>query len=155
MATARVPRSVVAPLPRREVPGSHLRLVPAARRRLAVRLSPRVGVVLTLLLFVALFGVAVSHALLIEGQARLDSLDKQVAAEQQRYERLRIERAGLEAPDRIVAEASEMGLVPAGEVTWITPEGAPPGATPPATGEPDETSDTSWADVKPYLEPTP
>jgi cell division protein FtsL len=155
MATARVPRSVVAPLPRRELPDSHLRLVPAARRRLAVRLSPRTGVLLTLLLFVALFGVAVSHALLIEGQARLDELDKQVAAEQQRYERLRLEQAELEAPDRIVAEAAEMGMVPAGEVTWLTSEEAPPGAAPPATDDSTETSDTSWADVKPYMEPTP
>jgi cell division protein FtsL len=112
-------------------------------------------VLLTLLLFVALFGVAVSHALLIEGQARLDELDKQVAAEQQRYERLRLEQAELEAPDRIVAEAAEMGMVPAGEVTWLTSEEAPPGAAPPATADSTETSDTSWADVKPYMEPTP
>lgn len=155
MATARVPRSVVAPLPRRERPGRHLELVPAVRRRLAVRLSPRVGVLLTLLLFVALFGVAVSHALLIEGQARLDNLDKQVAAEQHRYERLRLQRAALEAPDRIVGEAGEMGLVPAQEVTWLAPDEAPPGAAPAAAPEGTDTSDTSWANVKPYLEPTP
>jgi cell division protein FtsL len=154
MATARVTRPVVAPQPRRE-PGTHLRLVPEARRRLAVRLSPRTGVVLTLLLFAALFGVAVSHALLIEGQASLDSLDKQVAQEQERYEELRVQRAALESPDRIVAEAGKMGMVPAQEVTWLTPEEAPPGVTPPPTTAPGDTSDTSWADVKPYLEPTP
>jgi hypothetical protein len=154
MATARVPRSVVAPLPRREEPGSHLRLVPEARRRLALRLSPRAGVVLTLLLFAALFGVAVSHALLIEGQAHLDELDKQVALEQQRYERLRVESAALESPERIVDEAAKLGMVPAQDVTWLTPDAAPPGDTPPPADDPD-TSDTSWADVKPYLEPTP
>lgn len=153
MATARVPRPVVAPLPGRE-PGSHLRLVPEARRKLALRLSPRAGVVLTLLLFAALFGVAVSHALLIEGQARLDELDKQVAQEQARYERLRVESAALESPNRIVEEAGKMGLVPAQEVTWLTPDAAPPGAPAPPVVDPD-TSDTSWADVKPYLEPSP
>ena len=135
-------------------PGSHLRLVPEARRKLAIRLSPRAGVLLTLLLFAALFGVAVSHALLIEGQARLDELDKQVAQEQARYERLRVESAALESPSRIVEEAGNLGLVPAQEVTWLMPDAAQPGAPSPPAEDPD-TSDTSWADVKPYLEPSP
>jgi cell division protein FtsL len=157
MATARVPRSAVArPLPERAPREQrHLKVVPEGRR-LPIKLSPRTGVVLTLLLFVALFGVAVSHALLIESQAHLDELDEQVASEQDRYERLRLERAELESPDRIVAEAREMGMVPADDVTWLTPDQpAPAGVTPPADAEATETSDTSWADVKPYLEPTP
>src|SRR5215207_640340 len=134
MATARLPRPAVGrPLPERALRERHLRVVPEARRRLAT-LNPRTGVLLTLLLFAALFGVAVSHALLIEGQAELDRLDEQVAAEQDRYERLRLERAELDSPDR-------------------TPDEASPGAVTPTT-EPVETSGTSWADVKPYLEPT-
>jgi cell division protein FtsL len=153
MATARLPRPAVGrplaePAPRER----HLRAVPEARRRLA-NLSPRTGVLMTLLLFAALFGVAVSHALLIEGQAELDTLDDQVAAEQDRYERLRLERAQLDSPDRILDEAAQMGMVPADDVTWLTPDqAAPEGVTP--TTEPVETSRTSWSDVKPYLEPT-
>src|ERR671913_1747495 len=125
MATARVQRpAVVRPLPEREQRSGHLRVVPEVRRRLALRLSPRTGVLLTLLLFVALFGVAVSHALLIEGQANLDRLDTQAAAEQARYERLRLEVAELESPDRVVAEARDrLGMGPAGDVTPPTPGG--------------------------------
>ena len=153
MATARLPRPAVGrPLPERAPRERHLRVVPEARRRLAT-LNPRTGVVLTLLLFAALFGVAVSHALLIEGQAELDRLDDQVAAEQDRYERLRLERAELDSPDRILDEAAQMGMVPADDVTWLTPDqAAPDGVTP--TTEPAETSRTSWSDVKAYLEPT-
>jgi cell division protein FtsL len=157
MATARIPRSAAArPLPRRGGGDDrHLRVVPETRRRLVVRLSPRTGVLLTLLLFAALFGVAVSHALLIESQARLDKLDDQVAAEQDRYERLRMERAELESPERIVDEAQQMGMVPAEDVTWLAPDQAPPGDTGAPADEAADTSDTSWADVKPYLESTP
>jgi cell division protein FtsL len=141
------------------------------RRRLGLpRLSLRTGVVLTVLLFAALFAVAVSHALLIESQVRLDSLGEQVAAEQARYEELRREVAELESPERIVAEAQErLGMVEPNEVVWLTPDQPPPAdgdadegdgaAEAAASGgeggeEAAETPDTSWANVKPYLETT-
>ena len=133
----------------------HLRVVPPNRRaRPALRLSPRAGVMLTILLFVALFGVAVSHALLIEGQAKVDDLDQQVAAEQARYEELRREVAELEAPQRILGEATgELGMVPAGDPVWLSPdEPAPTGELP--DDPPPESPDTSAARVKRYLEPT-
>jgi cell division protein FtsL len=137
----------------------HLRVVGRARRRF--RLTPRTGVTLTVLLFVALFAVAVTHALLIESQIRLDRLDDEVAEEQARYERLRREVAELESPERVVADATAMGMVPPPEVVWVTPD-TPANA---ADGEADDDSsdgsggeavspDTSWADVKPYLEST-
>ena len=88
------------------------------------------------------------------GLAGVDELDKQVAQEQARYERLRVESAALESPSRIVEEAGNLGLVPAQEVTWLMPDAAQPGAPSPPAEDPD-TSDTSWADVKPYLEPSP
>jgi cell division protein FtsL len=133
----------------------HLRVVPANRRaRPALRLSPRTGVLLTILLFVALFGVAVSHALLIEGQAKVDDLDQQVAAEQARYEELRREVAELEAPQRILGEATgKLGMVPAGDPVWLSPdEPAPTDDLP--DDPPSESPDTSAARVKRYLEPT-
>lgn len=178
MATARAPSPSRA-RPARGLPTTpggdrHLRVVrPETRRRLGLpRLSLRAGVVLTVALFAALFAVAVSHALLIESQVRLDDLDEQVAAEQARYEELRRDVAELEAPDRIVAAARELGMVEAGDVVWLTPDEAPPtedktgdgnggggdagdnGQESASGDETSETPDTSWADVKPFMEPS-
>ena len=155
MATVHVPRAPRAPrgetapqpLP---VDRSHLRVVRPGARRRPIRLTPRAGVTMVVLLFVALFLVAVSHALLIESQIHLDDLDKKVADEQAQYEDLRHEKADLESPDRIQSAASEMGMVPPGETVWITPE--EPVAPPDDQEAPDEESpDTSYTDVKPYL----
>jgi hypothetical protein len=149
-------------LPGRAVPGPgqdrrdrHLRFVPPRRRPgLGLRLSPRTGVLLTILLFAALFGVAVSHALLIEGQAKLDDLDQDVAAEQARYQELRRDVAELESPQSILGEATtKLGMVPAGDPVWLSPdEPAPTDDLPDET--PPESPDTSAARVKRYLEPT-
>jgi cell division protein FtsL len=131
----------------------HLRVV--RRARPGIRLSPRAGVVLTILAFVALFAVAVSHALLIERQAAVDELEAEVAVEQARYEELSLQAAELKSPARIKTEATErLGMVAAGEVVWLTPdEPAPP--TDEADDAPEDSPDTSAARVKPYLEATP
>jgi cell division protein FtsL len=153
MATARVLR-MPQTQPRREAEDAarHLRVVRPSRVRL--RLSPRAGVILTVFAFVALFAVAVCHALLIEGQAAVDELDQQVAVEQARYEELRHEVAELKSPARIRTEAIErLGMVSAADRVWLTPaEPAPPSDRP---EEPDNSPDTSGARVKPYLEGTP
>jgi cell division protein FtsL len=165
MATARVTKPVEV---EKKARTRHLRVVrPEAGRRL--RISPRTGVVLTVSLFGALFGVAVSHAMLIESQMDLEQLDEQAAAEQARYERLRLDVAQLESPDRIVRDAQDrLGMVPADDVVWLTPDQP----APEDAGEGDDTDDrdnsddtdggdapdtpaTSWADIKPYLEPAP
>jgi cell division protein FtsL len=106
---------------------------------------------MVVLLFVALFLVAVSHALLIEGQVRLDELDQDVAAEQATYEDLRLELADLESPARIQEAAAEMGMVPPGDTTWLTPEEpvAPTGDD--EAAEEEESPNTSYTEVKPYL----
>jgi cell division protein FtsL len=156
MAIARVAQLPSArPARERDRRDRHLRVVPPNRRaRPALRLSPRAGVLLTILLFVALFGVAVSHALLIEGQARVDDLDQQVAAEQARYEELRREVAELEAPQRILGEATgKLGMVPAGDRVWLSPDEPAPTDELPDDPSP-ESPDTSAARVKRYLEPT-
>jgi cell division protein FtsL len=133
----------------------HLRVVPDRRRpSLGLRLSPRAGVLLTVLLFATLFGVAVCHALLIEGQAKVDDLDQQVAAEQARYEELRRDVAELESPQRILAEATgKLGMVPAGDPVWLSPDEPAPADDLP-DGPAPESPDTSAARVKRYLEPT-
>jgi hypothetical protein len=111
-------------------------------------------VILTVLLFAALFCVAVSHALLIGGQARVDDLDQQVAAEQARYAELRRDVAELEAPQRILSEATDkLGMVPGGDPVWLSPDEPAPDDDVP-DDPPPESPDTSAGRVKPYLEPT-
>lgn len=156
MATARVVRMPLVSPRRDDADRSrHLRVVRPARPGLGLRLSPRAGVVLTVLAFVALFAVAVSHALLIENQATVDELDKDVAAAQARYEELRLEVAELQSPERIRTEATErLGMVPAGETVWLTPDEPAPQSDD-ATEDTDDSPDTSAARVKPYLEATP
>jgi len=156
MATARVLRLPQVQPRRDEADRSrHLRVV--RRTPEGIRLSPRAGVVLTVLAFVALFAVAVCHALLIERQAAIDELDAEVAAEQARYEELSLEVAELKSPERIKNAAIEdLGMVPAGDVVWLTPdEPAPPEGAEADEDEADTAPDTSAARVKPYLEATP
>jgi cell division protein FtsL len=164
MATAHVSRNEpTRPLDEEGERERHLRVVQIDGRRF--RLTPKTGVGMTVALFGALFGVAVSHALLIEGQLELDRLDQQVATEQARYERLRLEVAELESPERILNDAQELGMVPPEDVTWLTPDqpagdGSGTGAAATGTGGGDESAagespGTSWVDVKPYLGTTP
>lgn len=161
MATAHIPHApqkspaTESPQPHRKASErrSHLRVVRAdetARRRL--RLTPIAGAGLIMLLFAALFAVAVSHALLIESQARLDRLEEDVAAEQARYERLRVDVAEMESPDRILRDAYGLGMVPAEEVHWLTPDQP---VVRDETASDHETSGTSWEQVKPYVGSTP
>jgi cell division protein FtsL len=157
MATARVVRLPLVH-PRRDGGDrtDHLRVVRPARPGWGLRLSTRAGVVLTVLAFAALFAVAACHALLIERQARVDDLDAEVAEEQARYEELTLQVAELRSPDRIRTEATErLGMVPAGEVVWLTPDEPAPPPEEPAAGEEVLSPDTSAARVKPYLEATP
>jgi cell division protein FtsL len=145
----------VRPLPNREERRRHLRVVRLGDGR-RFRLTPKTGVTMTVLLFGALFGVAVSHALLIEGQLRLDRLDEEVAEEQARYERLRLDVAELESPERILADAQQMGMVPPEDVTWLTPDQTADSSTAdPAAGGGAASTATSWEDVKPYLGTNP
>jgi cell division protein FtsB len=143
-------------LPRRDDAdrSRHLRVV--GRTPAGLRLSPRAGVVLTVLAFAALFAVAVCHALLIERQASIDEMEADVAAEQARYEELSLRAAELKSPARILEEATALGMVPAGETVWLTPDEATP-AQPDADdeSESEDSPDTSAARVKPYLEAAP
>jgi cell division protein FtsL len=162
MATARLARPSPAS-PRRALAdrSRHLWVVRAPRPGLGLRLSPRAGVVLTVVAFAALFAVAVCHALLIERQAALDELDQSVAAQQARYEELSLEVAELKSPERIKTEATErLGMVPAGEVVFLTPDEPTPTDESNDTDDTDDADeplspDTSAARVKPYLEAAP
>lgn len=93
-------------------------LSPAARRRRARILVTLASVVLV----GSLFGVTAFHTVLVADQGDLDALNRRVAEQEARYERLRLQVAELESPDRIVREATErLGMVPAADVVYLTP----------------------------------
>jgi hypothetical protein len=62
------------------------------------------------LVFLGLLGAAVFHTQLAERQLRLDRLDRQVAAERERFDELRYARAELRSPVRLAGAASELGM---------------------------------------------
>ncbi len=103
---------------------------------------------------VSVFAIVAFHVVLAQGQLRLDRLSGQTAVQQDRYEKLRLDVAQRSAPERIVTRAAELGLVPAGQATFVatpSPSGAPSG---PGTGSDAPTSPTlakGWARVKAHL----
>jgi cell division protein FtsL len=115
-------------------------------------MSLAIGVV-----FLALLASAVFHALLAQGQQRLDRIDQQINQAEQRYNQLRLQADLLSAPARIVSEASRLGMVTPPQVQLVTP---PPGAAsevsgggPSATNGDPTTNDTisGYQAVKPHL----
>lgn len=81
--------------------------------------------VLSAAVVVGLLAIVALHALLSQNQLRLDDLDARATAAQARYERLRLEVAELESPNRIVTAAQErLGMVVPPTVTYLTPTGA-------------------------------
>lgn len=153
MATEPVREAETARPADREERRGHLRLVDGRERPwLPLRLTPRTGITVTVLLFVALFAVAASHALLIESQGRLDRLDQRVNEEQARYEELRADVSTLESPERILDEVDERGMVPADERDWLV-QSQPVG--PDAEEDEPEVPSTSQIEMKPYLDSTP
>lgn len=133
----------------------HLRVVRPAERRSA-RLRPVTAVVLTALLFLLLFAVAVTQTMLVQGQVRLDELDRKLATEQGRYQELRIRVATFESPERIVSAAQAQGMVAPDDLVYLQP------SIPDASTSGDEPADTTtaaagkgddndWSTVKPLL----
>ena len=143
----------VAPRP------THLRVLTEAERSAAqearlVRGAVILGVAVGALV---LFGVVVFHVLLTQNQFRLDKLQEESIERQAEYDRLRLQVAELESPDRIVAAAHGLGMVTPPKVTYLAPtveetpaadddtRAARRGNDAPSGGE------TSWSTVKPHL----
>jgi len=57
-----------------------------------------------------LLGAAVFHTQLAERQLRIDRLERSVAAERERFDELRYERAELRSPVRLAAAATALGM---------------------------------------------
>lgn len=145
-----------APRPVPEVVPRHLRVV-APAERVRRRLTPATGVLLTAVLFVTLFAIAIAHTLLVQGQIRLDGLDAHLTVEQARYQKLRTEAAQMEAPARVVAAAHALGMVAPDDLVYLQPQSIDE-ATPRASTAVDAEAraDTDWSAMKPLLEaPTP
>ncbi len=164
-AAQAAPARVAAPAPRpkrtpNEQPSRVLRLVrpgeltPRARQRRA-RMAAAFTVVLVAM---GLFATVVFHVVLTQNQFKLDRLSNQATAEQARYQRLRLQVAELESPDRIVATAQQkLGMVQPAKVTYLAPVAPAPTTVGGTTDAADHTpadqraSRNGWSNVKPQL----
>ena len=105
----------------------HLRVVPPdytsarARRRRARRLVVLGGVGVA----GALFGVVAFHVVLTQSQLNLQQLRSKAEAASVHQQQLRLQAAQLESPERVVADAQRLGMVPPATVRYLSPTGAP------------------------------
>ena len=124
--------------PARPARAPHLRVVPRDYRSLEARQrrARRLGTLAVVLVGVMVFGLVVAHVALGQGQLRLDRLTARAAADEARNERLQLEVAQLESPERIVAAAQErLGMVPPPGVTYLSAEGPVSAPSPATTSE--------------------
>lgn len=155
----------------------HLEVVDRDRVRRAAdrRRRQRLLVFVTATISVAaLFGLITSHVVLSQNQFRLERLEREAAAEQVRFDQLRLQVAELESPERIVASAYDLGMVVPPVVHYLSPVGTPSASAPPssttsssagATGSTVRDGDvptdaaqpaaTGWSTVKPHLSTQP
>jgi cell division protein FtsL len=154
--TLPAPRQARAPrgdrqlrVPRRErAREGHLVVVESSRRALHRR--RRVTIVGSVAVL-AVFTVVAFHALLAQSQVAIDRIEQQTVEAEQQYEQARYEHATLASPERIVARAAELGLVPpAGPPTAIPVAGEAP--LPP---EGTATTLHGWTEVKPTFDSAP
>jgi hypothetical protein len=117
-ATARPVEAAVEDAPR------HLRVVDEPARSL--RTLPTFVLSVSLAFAIA-FAVVACQVLLVQGQERLDTLHADIGDAGGRQQELRLEVAELESPARIVAAATELGLVTPPEVLYLTPAPAEQG----------------------------
>jgi cell division protein FtsL len=108
--------------PRHQRP--RLELVAPPRHRWRLRTGPTFALG-TVLAFAIAFLVVACQVVLVQGQQRLDRLDLEISSSSATYQRLRLEVAELESPERIVeAATTQLGMAPPPEVTYLTPNGA-------------------------------
>lgn len=92
-----------------------------ARSRGTTRLER--GVLLAafaLLATLVVVGISISQALLVQSQARLDSVQAEISRQETIAEKQRLELAELQSPARIVAAATDrLGMVAPGEVVFL------------------------------------
>jgi hypothetical protein len=104
----------VEPIGKRRVAARRQGRAPA-RPELAVvehrrRWPALVAVVAWTMVFLGLLGAAVFHPQLAGRQLHIDRLERSVAAERERFDELRYERAVLRSPVRLATAAGELGM---------------------------------------------
>ena len=107
-------------------PHPHLRAAPRPTRRL----MSRVGWTVAITVVIALFGLALLHSVINDRQTTLDNLNRELDQVQATNDRLRLNVARAEAPERIVAEALyRLGMVEPDHRVYLSPveldEGGP------------------------------
>ena len=100
----------------------------------------------TLAVIAAFFVLIYSRIALDRSAFELKDIDSQIAVEEARYWELRLDAARLEAPQRIMEMATEMGLVYPATVERLTVETAEP---------PSPLLDENWAELKVLLSAQP
>jgi cell division protein FtsL len=126
----------------------HLTVVDRSSRVLGRR---RRVALLGSLAVMAVFTIVAFHALLAQSQVAIDRIEQQTTEAERQYEQARYEHATLASPERIVARAQELGLVPpAGPPTAIPVAGETP--LPP---EGTATTLHGWTEVKPTFDAAP
>lgn len=150
--------AVVRPARRPSAPPERpplLLVPPRVRRRRAGLLTAAACTAL----FAVMLGLVAFQMRIAQGQGRLDRLERDIRAEELRYDRLRLEVARLQSPEQVVAAAKALGMVEPDAITYVVPPadvvaaadaavgGAPPGAAP-VGGSP-------WGAVKPVLGAAP
>ena len=126
------------PLPLPAAPGLRVLIGTPARP------APRLGswLLLTVVVLAAFFLLIYSRIALDRSAFVIEEISRQTAVEETRYWELRLESARLQAPERIVARAQELGMVYPDRVETL--EVADMGSS--ATG-----AEERWADLKALL----
>jgi cell division protein FtsL len=110
--------------------------------------SPRVGawLLLTVTVLAAFFLLIYSRIALDRSAFDLQEIERQMSAQESRYWDLRLQVADLQAPERIVERAAQMGMVYPTDVETIEVAGtmAPQGET-----------EDRWVDLKALLSAQP
>ncbi len=115
-----VPQRHPSPAPAKPETGTrqHLRAAPRPSRKL----MPMVGWAAAVTLVIALFALALFHAMIVDRQTTLDNLNQELEEVQAINDRLRLNVARAEAPERIVAEALyRLGMVEPDRRIYLSP----------------------------------
>ncbi len=115
-----VPQRHPSPTPAKPETGNrqHLRAAPRPSRKL----MPMVGWAAAVTVVVALFALALFHAMIADRQTNLDNLNQELEEIQATNDRLRLNVARAEAPERIVAEALyRLGMVEPDRRIYLSP----------------------------------
>lgn len=122
------------------VAAPRLRVLPAPAARRSPRL--RYWVMLTIVVLSAFFLLIYSRIALDESAFVLQEIGRQSGLEETRYWELRLESARLQAPERIVVRAQELGMVYPEEVGTLEVAGIGSASAP---------AEERWADLKAVL----